>query len=477
MSLTANALVFRLLLAMVVLAPLPLASNRPWAWSLLALLTGGLVGAWSLLVLTGRSRAPVPTERLRSALILFVLALAWAGCQLLTVVPSDWWHPLWAEAAAALGAERVSGMISVDPALTLTAAMRLLCYGAIFWLAVQLGRERARAREGLVAVAIAGCAYAAYGLVVHFAGWETILGIKKWAYVGDLTATFVNRNAYGAYAGLGLVCSVALFVDALRPRRSEPQRRIGDFAEAVLVRAAPFLVAALVLATALLLSHSRGAFLCTGIALMVLMLIFVISGILRPRLALVVSLALLALGGGALALSGDVTAQRLSETGTDRDADGRPAVYQLTMSAILDAPWTGHGLGTFRPAFLPYRDTTLPSPQEWDYAHNVALETAMDLGLPATLALFGAAAAVAGACLAGLKRRRRDHVYPATALAALVLLAAHGLVDFSVQMPAVAATLAFLLGIGFAQSWSSRDNGETAAGSNSRTGLSHPPAP
>lgn len=456
MSPTVNTVVFRLLLAAILLAPLPLGANRPWAWSLLAILVGALAGAWSLLTLRGRGHAPVPPGRLRAVAILFGFALAWAGCQTLGVLPSFLWHPLWLETATALGTTP-AGMVSVDPAATLTATMRLACYGAIFWLAVQLGRDRTRAREGVAAVALAGCVYAIYGVVIHFSGWEMILGLKKWAYLGDLTSTFVNRNAYGAYAGLGLICCLSLFVDALRPRRSEPQRRIGDLAEAVLVRAMPFLVGALVLATALLLSHSRGAFLSTGIALALLMVLFLISKILRPWLALTLVAALLAIGGVSLMMSGDVTVQRLSDTGGPSDDDGRPNVYRLTLGAIFDAPWTGHGLGTFQPAFLAYRDTSLPSPEEWSYAHNVHLETAMDLGLPAAGALYGALALVAATCLRGLKRRRRDHIYPATALAALVLLGVHGMADFSVQMPAVAATLALLLGIGHAQSWSSRD--------------------
>lgn len=456
-SLTANTLIFRLLLALVLLAPLPLGSNRPWAWSLLAVLVGLLLGAWSLLALTGRCRAPVPTARLLPAAVVFCLALAWAALQTSSLVPPGWWHPLWAEAAVALGAKSPVGMVSVDPALTVTAILRMACYGAVFWLAVQLGRERARAHEALVAVVLAGLAYALYGLIVHFSGSESLLGLKKWAYHGDLTSSFVNRNAYGAYAGLGVVCSVALFIQALRPRRSGEQRRVAEWTETVLVRAMPYLVAAAVLGTALLLSHSRGAFMSSGVALAVLMAALLVGRVIPPRLAVRLSLAIVAVGATVLVMSGDVTVERLTKTGNAEVDDGRTNTYRLSTEAIEDAPWTGHGLGAFQPAFRLYRDTSLPGKQDWQYAHNVHLETVMDLGLPATVALYGAFVLVLGACARGLTRRRRDHVYPATALAGASLLAIHGAVDFSVQMPAIAVTLALLLGIGFAQSWSSRD--------------------
>ena len=457
MSLTANALIFRSLLALVLLAPLPLASNRPWAWSLLAALTGLLLGLWSLLVLSGRCGAPVAPVRLRAAFLLFGGALLWAWAQTSPLLPALLWHPLWSEAAAALGAGRAAGMVSVDPALTVNAILRMLCYGGIFWLAVQLGREGARAREGMVVVVVGCLAYAVYGLIVHFAGWETIVWLKKWTYIGDLTSTFVNRNAYGAYAGLGVVCSVALFLQALRPPRSGQERGAAELAETVLVRGAPYLIVALVLGTALLLSHSRAAFLCTGLALAVLMAALVASRVLRPRLALMLGAMVVAVGVVALAVSGDVTIKRLTETGSAQEGDGRADVYALVVQAIGDAPLTGHGLGAFLPAFQMYRDTTLPEPEEWQYAHNAHLEIAMDLGLPAALALYGAFTLILVACLRGVRLRRRNHIYPATALAAATLLIAHGMVDFSIQMPAVAATLALLLGLGYAQSWSSRE--------------------
>jgi O-antigen ligase len=469
--------VFRLLLALVLLSPLPLGSYRPWAWSLLAVGTGALLILWAFLVLVGRARVPVPMERLWSVVIPFAVVLAWAFVQTLSAVPALWTHPLWDEAAHALPEPIAAGVlprISVDPAMTLIAILRLACYGGVFWLAVQFGRDRSRARDVLVAVAVTGTVYATYGLINHFAGWERILWLEKWAYPGDLTATFVNRNAYGAYAGLGLLCCVGLFLHALRPSRHAPDRRAFDLAETVLVRAMPFLIGALVIGTALLLSHSRGAFLCTGLGLLVLMVAVVVSRLIRPYAALVVSVLIVGLGLGVLGLSGEGTVERLATTAAQLQAtdEARTNLYRLTDEAITDAPWTGYGFGTFLPAFRMYRDTSLVAPVIWDFAHNIYLETAMDLGLPAAVLFYLSLAVVILACLRGLMRRRRDHIYPAVALSAVTLIGSHGLVDFSAQMPAVAVTLALLLGVGFAQSWGTGD--DTAPG---HPGVAHGTGP
>jgi hypothetical protein len=60
-------------------------------------------------------------------------------------------------------------------------------------------------------------------------------------------------------------------------------------------------------------------------------------------------------------------------------------------------------------------------------------------------------------CIRGAAARRRDRIYSAAAAAALTLAAVHGAIDPAPQIPAVAATLAAILGIGVAQSWSSSE--------------------
>jgi len=268
------------------------------------------------------------------------------------------------------------------------------------------------------------------------------------------------RFSFTAYAGLGVVCCMGLFLHALRPSRGAPARRAYDLAETVLVRAMPFLVGAVIIGTALLLSHSRGAFLCTGLGLLVLLVTVVASGLIRPRTALVMTGVIVAVGFAVLSLSGEGTVERLADTPAQIQStdEARANLDRLTGDAIADAPLTGHGFGAFLPAFRMYRDTALAEPLVWDFAHNVYLEAAMDLGLPAAVVLYLSFAVVIVACLRGLVRRRRDHIYPAVALSAAALIGGHGLMDFSAQMPAIAVTLALLLGVGFAQSWGTGDD-------------------
>ena len=91
-------------------------------------------------------------------------------------------------------------------------------------------------------------------------------------------------------------------------------------------------------------------------------------------------------------------------------------------------------------------------------AHNTYLELAVELGLPASLILIAIPAWITYRCWRGQAERHRDALYPAVAVAASVLVGVHSLFDFSLQIPAVAAVYAMLLGGGFAQSWPTRDH-------------------
>ena len=64
---------------------------------------------------------------------------------------------------------------------------------------------------------------------------------------------------------------------------------------------------------------------------------------------------------------------------------------------------------------------------------------------------------VAFRCVIGVYRRRRDIVYPALAIGCAAAAGAQALLDSTLQAPATSALLAFILGLGYSQSWTSTD--------------------
>lgn len=440
-----------LLLAIAALAPVPFASNRPWAWSLLSALSGIALALWFVHVRQSGGRPMRYVVRLLPASIPFLLAILYAFLQIVPWTPRAWHNPLWAQTAAYLDAP-YHGMISLDGQSTLDDIMRLMGYGALFVLAWGLGLARDQARRILKVLLWTITACAAYGLLVQFLGLKSVLWFHKWAYLDYVTGPFINRNNFATYVGFGLIiCSVLLFA-RLKPALNSDFSRMEmatRLMRALFAESWAYLVAGAVLLTALVLTGSRAGVGSTVLGLLTVGTMLVLREASRRTapLLLVVSAGLAVIA--ILFLSGEEVIDRALDTSFATEE--RQNVYALTMTGISDRLWSGHGLGTFDPAFAMYRDAALQ--HSWDKAHNVYLETMFELGVPAALLLFLAVGWVAASCARGYFLRHRDRNYTLAATGCTVIAIVHSAFDFSLQIPAVAATFAMLLGVGFAQAF------------------------
>ena len=449
-------ILFWTLLIVVVAAPLPFGSVDGWSWALLATVVGILLAVWSGHVLLGRLTPAFGLRALWPILLLYGTAVVWAWLQAGEGwLPAPWQHPLWELAGGALGWD-LQGAVSIDPYQTEGAVIRLLTYGGVFWLAFQFGQRNVRARQGLIWVSYAGMAYAFYGLIMYFLGLDLILFFQKTAYLDDLTSTFVNRNSYATYAGLGLICTSGLIMvmitQAVASGRAAGAEGVLRLIETVAEKGWPLVVGWLAQLLALFLSHSRAGLLATLLGLVTFLLAAAGTRAVDRRLALSVGGVGGVLLAGFFLINGEAVVKRLLTTSFEEE--DRPLVYERVTEAIHDAGSLGTGYGTFEGVFRFYRTPDIEG--TFAKAHNVYLENLLELGIPAALALFAAVAGLAVLCIIGVRRRRQNAVYPCVGLGATVLVAVHAVVDFSLQIPAVTITYSFLMGIAAAQCWSSR---------------------
>lgn len=289
---------------------------------------------------------------------------------------------------------------------------RFALYAAVYLVAFDMARRPFRASLLVKATALWIASVSAYGLIAWATGHNPILGELE-AYPAPLEATFINRNAFALYAVFGLLAALCACMQNLSGLRG--------FAESGWIWAA----AAVIICAALTLTGSRGG-LGAGIVGLVIFCALLAK---RRWPAILCALALLA---GAF-------------VGQDyiRDApilaDARFAVHGQVLTETFKAPLTGHGLGAFQDTFrAPLGENWRWG--DWDHAHQQYLETAYELGWPAAMALFAAI------LLAAPPPVRGDPI-TALALGALGAAAAQALVDFSLTIPAVAMTLALLLGL------------------------------
>lgn len=453
-----SRIVFWGLIALIVLAPLPMASNRPAAWTALGLFTGLLLVLWAIAAARHRPRGARAADRfLLPAAILFLGALGWMLWQITGPLPADWRPDTLQRAANLLNEPGIGGNgIALDGSAAWHVLLRLLTYGGVFLLAWEFGRTRGRAQTILVAVIVAGICYAVYGLIVHLADLRLVLWYPKTAYGDSLTSTFINRNSYATYAGIGLLCVLGLTFSEWRQRNDRDRHGVAPIAAAATSTRQELALGALALgaatlAAALFLTGSRGGFYALALAILLCLGLMAATRLLGGReLAGIAALGVAALA--ALLFSvGDTLGQRL-ETGAASLEASRGDLFRPTLEAILQRPLTGYGVGSFQGVFEAVNTGELYRQGYWiDKAHNTYLELALEAGIPAAIAIVLTVLLFAALCGVALVRHRSVR-FSLTGVAVSFLVGLHALVDFSLQMPAIAVTYAAVLGACAAQS-------------------------
>lgn len=435
--------------------PLWLGANRPFAWGVDAILFSGLALVYEISLLVRGRRHPVGVRRLAASSMLLAAIVVWIFIQMSTSVPAALQHPIWAMAADVL--ERpLDGGISVNRDLTALALLRLSTAVSALWVSIQLCRDADRAHLLLHAVGAIVAAYSAYGLVSYALFSGAILWFDVEKEFGFVRSTFVNRNSFATYAGLGLVATTGMILRLYRHevRAEGLLHRFSVFIEATGRRGGFLLGTGLVTLAALLATGSRGGIAAAALGLFGLLALTFARHRRRggERMEAVVFVAAAVLA--CFVFFGDLFAGRIASGGFFDDVSRRGA-YLITVRSILVSPFLGFGDGTFGDVFPMYRDHSIDVTGTWDKAHNTYLEIFQGLGLVFGTALLAAVGWLVYICVAGALKRRRDAGPAAVASAAALLIAVNALVDFSVQMQAVALTFMALLGAGVAQSASS----------------------
>jgi hypothetical protein len=424
-------------------------SNELIAWGINAILFPAVAAIYEVTLLIRGLSHPIAVRRILLPAGLFAAAALWTFFQTFAWTHSAIAHPIWEMAADALR-RPTEGSISVNPDLTLLALLRLITGAAVFWTALQLCRNRFRAALLVKSLAAIGCAYASYGLIALSVPVLRLPWLKEGTESGILSSTFINRNSYATYAGLGLLAITTLIFRLYDHQSlvSVGNRRlaIASAIETAGGQGAALLGAAFVTSVAVLLTGSRGGVSATGLGLLILALLAskrknpVVLGV-----AIVGSLCIAAL----LFVFADPLVDNFKERGISDTS--RLSVYLLTVRSIFDIPLLGYGYGTFADVFPMYRDHSVGVWGTWEQAHDTYLEIFQGLGLMFGSMLLLSVILLASRCIRFAMITRENPSVPGFAAAAAILVGVHALVDFSLQIQAVALTFTAILGAGVAQ--------------------------
>jgi O-antigen ligase len=450
-----------LTIAVLAWVQFPFGSNRPWSWSLFVALVALIWLVWIPSGVGNLAETLRAARRVAVPGVLLLGVLLWIGLQGARFTPANWHNPLWIRAAHGLG-HGLEGAISINPYETSTELMKLASYVAFGWLVSVLAARYEDARLLFVALFAIGVAYALYGITLSALNTSQLTlfeGLEK-PYGRDVSGGFVAKNSFATFTGMALLAGAVLLVEAGRHRVVASRgwrthwRTLIQFA---LGHGAGWLTGSLVLLGALIASDSRAGLMATLFGLLAIFVLTLIISARKNALRWAV-----AGGAGAFAaiallfvVSGENVQSRFASLIETAGAEEmRPIMWNAALRAIADHPWMGTGLGTYRDAYYLYTDRFVP--YVVDRAHNDYLEFALGAGIPAAAIWIAAIAMLAGICARGALRRHRRQIYALGAVGATVLVGFHSLFDFSLQMPAVSAFYAAMLGIGIGQSQSSR---------------------
>jgi len=336
---------------------------------------------------------------------------------------------------------------------TIAVATFFLAHSCWFLLIFLFSQQRKNALLTIKVIAIIIAAYAVYGITEFYSGNDNILWYTKTAYTNSLTSTFVNRNSFAAYSGIGIQCALAWIFYKLEKSGGGRHAFINDLSASIWP-----LILILLCATALMLTGSRGGFLSVVVGLIFSVSYFIVyiagtEKITKIRgISLKVILTFVFFSIFLFALSGDQLFTRwmnLSIMESDRIA----ALPSL-LKAIGDRPLAGYGLGTFGDVFPQYRTEALGV--IFDRAHNDFLELFMTAGIPLSLFLIGTLIALASRLHRSLHTSTGNRSLTIMGPAVLLQLGVHSLVDFSLQIPAISYTFVAILAVSVS-SWLKKD--------------------
>ena len=465
------------LIAVLVWAPLPFASARPWGESLLVLLLAALAGIWALLWLVNRtavySRSPRP---MRAALAILLSVQLLCAAQLIPL------HMNLRQVLAPLAAQwqpAPMAPLSLAPADTLAQLQLGLGLCGVFFLVAVLVNSVQRLRLVLAALMVSGLVQALYGVFMVLSGLEWGFLVEKYAGRGLPTGTFINRNHFAAYLVLCLGAGIGLMLSrAGQPLPSSHWRGwLRYLLQLLLGDTLRLRIALLLMVIALVMSASRGGNAAFLGALTIAGLAHIMSGQkqLRARTLwllasiLLVDVLIISRWFGLDRLTARL--RDISTTSVGEDYRGR--LFTVLEHYLRDALPGGSGAGSFATVFPNYQPAGLEGFVR--HAHNDYLQFTLELGIPGAALLCAFLVIVLMQTLRRLRSHHRaERAGAFAALMALLWLLHHSVADFGLRIPALSVTVMALLALPFATLKDDGSGRRKARGPRRRSALGHP---
>jgi O-antigen ligase len=464
-----NRAAFIILLVTLILSPLLFGAVHTYAYTIMAL---GVLSA-TLLLMIKRIRKDRKSEAYwikfpnNSLNVLFLSFLAFLILQVVAL--PDFFLEILSPKAMEVGEKSlpatVAGIQGKDW-FTLSpyyypvrmSIIRFTVYGLFFLGLTQVLNSQKRIELTIFLILITGCFEALYGLFQTYSGSGHIWWYKRGAHLRDLTGTYINRNHFAGFMGMGLLLA-ASYAAGIAPRRKRAKTASSHKSnirwklswllsgEYGFNKRALILFAGVVMGIGLIFSASRGGMISVAAGILCMGIFFVFRRNHRRKGFILVMLFVVT-STYAVDIGVDYPLERFKTFYVSLEQRARYA--EKTLDMFQDYKLSGIGVGNFQYAYPQYQAAE-DKASFIRHAHN-------------DWAQFLAEAGTIGLCilLAGISyylyrtmrlwRRRKDPFavcLGVAPLAAMAAIAIHSYSDFNLHIPANFLMLVAVMAIGY----------------------------
>jgi O-antigen ligase len=335
-------------------------------------------------------------------------------------------HPVWGYVGLRPGAS------TIDKSATTMEIIKLLGLACFFLVGAATGARDERARTAVRALLALGLPFGVWAFI------GAVTGLVYQTQGHRLEGHFLNPNTAGTFFAVLLLLSVGELLREVRSRRSE-----ADISRSIVLAMAP-----LTFAICLLDSVSRGAMLSFLGAALVLLVLHMWWGVVKPTRALLAIMGAIALLLALIWIAGDQLIDRFFQAG--QDSIVRTAIWKAHWGAFLNSPLFGYGLGTAETI-----NKTLISQSNYPVLWNIKailnlyIQWLEEAGVVGTVPMFLCVGSLMVLTLRNAARRTRMVRLLAALVAVDAVFLFHGATDFALEVPSMAAMWAWLLGLQF----------------------------
>lgn len=437
---------FNLLLFIIFWAPIPLGSNRPWAWGLLEIMS------YTLFLLAFWCYRDSWKNRLSShsiPILCFSLFIFW---NLIQIVPLPKGVISLVSANAALLYEHLPEAasfipISIDSGQSLVSLYKGIAYFGLFISVLLLCDTDSRIKLLMLSIVMTGIVQALYGSIEVLSGHTRSLvfdlPVKTYA-----TGSFVYKNHYANYILLCLSMGVGYLIATLSSHTSTSRDKLRTLLSTLLSTKAIVRIGLAIMVIALVMSRSRmgNTAFFTSMTIVGFAAWFLFKNRTKGLSILIISLFVIDMFILSAWFGLDKVKERIETTALTHET--RDEVIRDSLPILKDYALTGSGMGSYYTLYPVYQSDEVHL--FYDHAHNDYLQFLIEAGSVPSFIILMVPLIAASRCVKAMRKRRNKLIQGVAfgVLMGVIGMLIHISVDFPLQAPANTSLFVTILALG-----------------------------